>query len=67
VNHNWEAKTTLAYKDTDYKQLGEILLKMKELKFEFELKVQSLALYQIDDGKPEVKISESKLESIPTS
>ncbi len=61
-NHDWLPKTTLAYKDSSYNNLPDVLKLLRPLPFDSKLEVSQLTLYEYSEGN-----SEKQLSMIPLS
>ncbi len=60
TDFNWIAKTSLAYKDTSYSKLEQSLTLLMDLEYSSTLVVSSIALYQLEQGKREIKLKDYK-------
>jgi 2'-5' RNA ligase len=56
-NPDWLPKTTLAYKDSSYENLSDVLKLLQPLSFDSKLEVSQLTLYEYAEGNPEKHLS----------
>lgn len=56
AHYNWLPKTTLAYKDSSYENLSEILRIIRAIDFKKEMNVSELSIYEYSYGYKEKKL-----------
>jgi 2'-5' RNA ligase len=56
-NPDWLPKTTLAYKDSSYENLSNVLKLLQPLPFDSKLEVRQLTLYEYSEGNPEKQLN----------
>ena len=63
INLNWIPRSTLAFKDTNYDNLSQILMELQKLDFKREMVVDTLCLIEYSLEMGEKIIAHFKLES----
>jgi 2'-5' RNA ligase len=56
-NPDWLPKTTLAYKDSSYENLPDVLKLLQRMPFDSKLEVSQLTLYEYSEGNPEKQLN----------